>query len=116
MWKRVPCCSSSSRPSIKRRWHGRRRGWPAPRRSSTTLGEPARGLSPLLGRGNISQASHDDAIAANLQAKADVKAAEAELRAAELNLSYTEIHAPFAGRIGRSQYSVGDLLGPDSKL
>ncbi len=69
----------------------------------------------LLGRGNISQAAHDDAIAANLQAEADVKAAEAELRAAELNLSYTEIHAPFSGRIGRSQYSVGDLLGPDSE-
>ncbi len=69
----------------------------------------------LLGRGNISQAAHEDAFAANLQAQADVKAAEAELRAAELNLSYTEIHAPFAGRIGRSQYSVGDLLGPDSQ-
>jgi len=69
----------------------------------------------LHGRGNISQAAHDDAIAANLQAKADVKAAEAELRAAELNLSYTEIHAPSAGRISRSQYSVGDLVGPDSE-
>ena len=68
----------------------------------------------LHGRGNISQAAHDDAIAAELQAKADVKAAEAELQAAQLNLSYTEIHAPFAGRIGRSQYSVGDLVGPDS--
>lgn len=68
----------------------------------------------LHGRGNISQAALDDAIAAELQAKADVKAAEAELRAAKLNLSYTEIRAPFAGRIGRSQYSVGDLVGPDS--
>ncbi len=68
----------------------------------------------LLGRGNISQAAHDDAVAAELQAKADVKAAEAELQAAQLNLSYTEIRAPFAGRIGRSQYSVGDLVGPDS--
>ncbi len=69
----------------------------------------------LHGRGNISQAAHDDAIAAELQAKADVKAAAAELRSAELNLSYTEIHAPFAGRISRSQYSVGDLVGPDSE-
>lgn len=68
----------------------------------------------LRERGNISQAAHDDAIAAHLQAQADVKAAQAELRAAELNLSYTEIRAPFAGRIGRSTYSVGDLVGPDS--
>ena len=68
----------------------------------------------LRQRGNISQAALDDAIAADLQAKADVEAAEAEIRAAELNLSYTEIHAPFVGRISRSIYSPGDLVGPES--
>jgi membrane fusion protein (multidrug efflux system) len=70
----------------------------------------------LQQRGNVSQAALDDAIAADLQAKADVEAAEAEIRAAELNLGYTEIRAPFAGRISRSIYSPGDLVGPDSDV
>ena len=32
------------------------------------------------------------------------------MRTAELNLSYTEIRAPFAGRLGRNQASVGTLV------
>ena len=33
---------------------------------------------------------------------------------AELNLGYTDIKAPFAGRIGRANYSVGEFVGPSS--
>ncbi len=39
---------------------------------------------------------------------------EAELRQAQINLGYTQIVAPFDGRIGRSVYSVGQWVGPDS--
>ena len=35
---------------------------------------------------------------------------EAAVRTAELNLGYTEIRAPFAGRLGRNQASVGTLI------
>jgi multidrug efflux system membrane fusion protein len=34
----------------------------------------------------------------------------AAIRVAELNLRYTEIRAPFAGRLGRNQASVGTLI------
>ena len=38
----------------------------------------------------------------------------AVLRAAEINLGYTVIEAPIDGQIGRSAYSPGNLVGPDS--
>ncbi|TIX40045.1 MAG: efflux RND transporter periplasmic adaptor subunit, partial [Mesorhizobium sp.] len=44
------------------------------------------------------------------EAQASLAVNQAALRTAELNLSYTEIRAPFAGRIGRSQASVGTLV------
>ncbi len=65
--------------------------------------------------GNVSQAALDGAIAAEEQAEADVLARQAELRRARLDLSYTEIRAPIDGHIGRSVYSVGDLVGPSSE-
>lgn len=68
----------------------------------------------LADRGTASKASLDSAQAALSQAQANVKARQAELQTAELNLSYTRIKAPMPGRIGRSAYSVGNLVGPDS--
>ncbi|MGH6901908.1 MAG: efflux RND transporter periplasmic adaptor subunit [Geminicoccaceae bacterium] len=64
--------------------------------------------------GAVSRQELDQATAAAAMAQADVLAAQAELETARLNLSYTEIVAPIAGRIGRSAYTVGNLVGPDS--
>jgi membrane fusion protein (multidrug efflux system) len=47
-------------------------------------------------------------------AAASILEAQAALEQAEINLGYTEIHAPIAGRIGRADLSVGNLVGPDS--
>jgi membrane fusion protein (multidrug efflux system) len=68
----------------------------------------------LAGRGNISQASLEEALATREGAAADVQAAEATVREARLNLGYTEIHSPIAGRIGATQVTKGNLVGPDS--
>tara|TARA_R110002072_G_scaffold94336_3_gene208490 strand:+ start:55 stop:1227 length:1173 start_codon:yes stop_codon:yes gene_type:complete len=68
----------------------------------------------LYKRGNVSQATLDDNIAANLGAKAEVRVKAAALKTAELNLSYTEIRAPIKGRIGRETYSVGNLVNAAS--
>jgi len=57
----------------------------------------------------------DIARANELVAEAEVKAAQAAIRQAELDLSYTKIHAPFDGRLGRINVSVGDVVGPNTE-
>jgi membrane fusion protein, multidrug efflux system len=42
---------------------------------------------------------------------AEVRSAKAQVRIAKLNLSYTEIRAPFTGRMGRHLVDVGNLVG-----
>lgn len=68
----------------------------------------------LANRNTASQASLDDAQAAFDIATADVQSAEAALATARLNLSYTEIKSPIDGTIGRSLFSVGNLVSPGS--
>ena len=68
----------------------------------------------LQGQGNLSQQSLDRAEADHQQAEALLQGSEADLRQAQINLGYTTITAPFAGRIGRSTFSVGQWVGPDS--
>lgn len=68
----------------------------------------------LQGQGNLSQQSFDRAIADHQQAEALLQGSEADLRQAQINLGYTTVTAPFAGRIGRSTFSVGQWVGPDS--
>ncbi|WP_159652977.1 efflux RND transporter periplasmic adaptor subunit [Vibrio atypicus] len=70
----------------------------------------------LLPKGSISQSEFDNLNATLLGAKAQVEAAKAQLHLAQVNLSYTEIKAPFAGRIAQSKVSTGDLLSPQSGI
>lgn len=64
--------------------------------------------------GAISKVDVDIAAAEEQVAAAHVEAAQADLQKADLNLSYTEVKAPLSGRIGRTTYNVGNLVGPDS--
>jgi membrane fusion protein, multidrug efflux system len=56
----------------------------------------------------------DDATAAQRSAQAQLLGAQAQLRVAQINLGYTDIAAPFAGKIGRSNFSPGAVVGPDA--
>ena len=60
------------------------------------------------------QARVDDATAAQRSAQAGLLGAQAQLRVANINLGYTDIAAPFAGKIGRSNFSPGAVVGPDA--
>lgn len=44
-----------------------------------------------------------------------VDSALADLEKAQLDLSYTRIHAPISGRVGRSQVDPGNLVGAEEK-
>ena len=68
----------------------------------------------LLASETIAQSRFDATKATRDAEAAIVDAKKADLEQAELNLTYTEIHAPFDGRIGKTPYSVGDLVGPSS--
>ena len=68
----------------------------------------------LLRTNTGTQATYDQRLSEQLQAKAALEDAKAQLREAELQLSYTEITSPISGRIGRSAVSPGNLVGLDS--
>jgi multidrug efflux system membrane fusion protein len=52
------------------------------------------------------------------EADANLRAAEAELQTARLNLGYTQVRAPVAGRVGRLEITVGNLVaaGPGAPV
>lgn len=58
----------------------------------------------------------DQATATRDQAAAELALTQAQLATAELDLSYTEIRAPFDGRISLRLPEVGDLVGMDSAV
>lgn len=56
----------------------------------------------------------DSTRATMLSDAAQVQAANAQVRASQINLGYTAIHAPIAGKIGRSAVSAGNVVSPSS--
>ena len=60
--------------------------------------------------GWLAKDSFDQRSSSVRQAEAALTADHAAVRAAQLNLDYSEVHAPFAGRLGRNQAPVGTLV------
>jgi membrane fusion protein, multidrug efflux system len=66
--------------------------------------------SSLARSGYLARDTFDQRTSTAGQAEAALAMDQAAVRTAELNLSYTEIRAPFAGRLGRNQAPVGALI------
>jgi membrane fusion protein (multidrug efflux system) len=69
-------------------------------------------FTPLARTQAISQQQLDDAVQANLVAKAGVTADKAAVESAQLNLGFTRIISPVDGVAGLAQAQIGDLVGP----
>ncbi|WP_245214555.1 efflux RND transporter periplasmic adaptor subunit [Pararoseomonas indoligenes] len=58
--------------------------------------------------------SLDNAVAQERTANAQLLSARAAARAAEINLGYTEITSPIDGKIGRTNLTIGNVVGPSA--
>jgi len=67
----------------------------------------------LLASDTIAQSRFDATKATRESTAALVDAREALVNQAALNLGYTEIKAPFSGRIGAIAFSEGEVVGPE---
>src|SRR6185436_5914014 len=73
-----------------------------------------RRYGPLVKDKAISQEEYDDAVQANLEAKAAVVAAKAQVEQAQLNLGFTRIISPIDGIASIATGQIGDLVGPNT--
>ena len=66
----------------------------------------------------VSPRDFDQRTNAYREADANLRAAKAALQTAQLNLGYTEVRAPVAGRVGRLEITVGNLVaaGPGAPV
>ena len=64
--------------------------------------------------GGVSETDLETAANKELRAAAALDEAKANLEQARINLGYTTIKAPIAGRIGKTTFTRGNLVGPDS--
>ncbi len=67
---------------------------------------------PLVKDKAISQEEYDDAVQANLEAKAAVVSAKAQVEQAQVNLDFTRIASPIDGIASIARAQIGDLVGP----
>ncbi len=68
-------------------------------------------IKPLAEINAVSKSDLDEAMAAYEATQSSLEAAKATLRAVKIELSYTKIHSPIDGIIGKSQAKVGDFVG-----
>jgi len=73
-------------------------------------------FTPLAKEQAISQEQLDNAVQADIGAKALVKSDEAAIENAQLNLGFTKIKSPIDGLAGIALAQIGDLLSPSSGL
>jgi multidrug efflux system membrane fusion protein len=66
----------------------------------------------------IAQRELDERVNAELEADANLRAAQAALQSARLNLDYTQVRAPVSGRVGKREITEGNLVaaGPGAPV
>jgi membrane fusion protein (multidrug efflux system) len=84
--------------------------------AEATLTKASRYLHRLraMSSGLVSDLDIDNAVADELYARAQLQEAKADLELSKIDLEYTIVRAPIKGRIGRTAFTKGNLVGPDS--
>jgi membrane fusion protein (multidrug efflux system) len=68
----------------------------------------------LLAKSSGTAVARDQALAADQQAAGAILVDQANLETAKINLGYTDIISPIAGKIGRTNVTVGNVVRPES--
>lgn len=69
-------------------------------------------FAELAEDGFATGARYDEALSRREELRGELAATDAQIAAAEINLRYTEVRAPFTGRIGLSTLNEGELASP----
>ena len=70
----------------------------------------------LLDKNAGTAVARDQALAADQQAQGAILSDQASLDTANINLGYTDIVSPITGKIGRTNVTIGNVVGPDSGI
>jgi membrane fusion protein (multidrug efflux system) len=68
----------------------------------------------LLSKGSGTPVARDQAFAADETAKGSLLIDQANLQTAKINLGYTEITSPIAGKVGKTNVTIGNVVSPQS--
>ena len=68
----------------------------------------------LMNKGSGTVVARDKARAADEQSQGSLIADQANLETAQINLRYTDILAPISGKVGKTNVTKGNVVGPDS--
>jgi membrane fusion protein (multidrug efflux system) len=68
----------------------------------------------LLNRQAGTAVTRDQALASDQQAAGQILTDQANLETAKINLGYTEINTPITGKVGRTNITKGNVVGPDT--
>jgi membrane fusion protein (multidrug efflux system) len=84
-------------------------------KASKTLAEvQLQRAEDLLAKNSGTAVARDQALAADQSAKGAISVDEATLQTAKINLGYTSINSPIAGKVGKTNITKGNVVGPDS--
>lgn len=70
--------------------------------------------SELLTKQSGTAVARDQARAADQQAQGQLTSDQANLMTAKINLSYTNITSPIDGKVGKTNFTIGNVVGPES--
>ena len=68
----------------------------------------------LLQKQAGTQVARDQALAADQSAEGSILVDEANLKTAKINLGYTDVTTPIDGKVGKTNITVGNVVGPDA--